>query len=223
MKRPGAVHAILAGVLLVQTGLSLRLRNTAFQDEALYLTAGRLLNDNIAQGVTPDQYGYTHYFSGSPFLYPLAINIADSAGGLPAARAVSLLLMLSATILIYGSARTLWDDKTGLCAAGVFAVAQSTQMLGNFATYDACAVFLLAVLARLVTGSAARPWLLLPAVPLAGLMVGVKYASALYLPALCAMVVLVARTSWPKALMRGTAFASHGSPQQQWVRSWRAP
>jgi hypothetical protein len=207
MRRPCAVHALLAGVLLVQAGLSLRLHNTAFQDEALYLTAGRVLNDNIAHGVPADQYGYTHFFSGSPYLYPLAINVVDSAGGLAAARAVSLCLMLGATALIHGSARTLWDEKTGLCAAGVFAVAQSTQMLGNFATYDACAVFLLALLARLVTGSAARPWLLFPAVPLAALTVGVKYASALYLPTLCAMAVLVARTSWPRALARGTAFA----------------
>ncbi|GAB3281045.1 DUF3824 domain-containing protein [Actinocorallia lasiicapitis] len=205
-RREGVFRLLLGGILVLQAVLSLRLRNTAFQDEALYLTAGRLLDHNIGHGLTPDQYGYTAYFSGSPYLYPLGIHQVDALGGLAAARAVSLVCVLAATVLVCGTARSLWSQKAGLCAAAAFAVPQSTQVLGNFATYDAFIVLFLAVLARLAAASAARPWLLAPAVPVAGLMVAFKYASALYLPTVVAMAVLVARTSWPRALARGAVF-----------------
>src|SRR4051812_37016579 len=95
--RPSSVsRAVLAGILVVQTGLTLRLENTAFADEALYLYAGHLQLDALANG-DPLRTEFTGYFSGSPVLHPPLAAAVDSAFGLSGARALSLFFMLGAT------------------------------------------------------------------------------------------------------------------------------
>lgn len=205
---------------MVQAALSLRLHNSAFQDEALYLTAGHEMREHLVNGHPVGQYDYTSYFSGSPYLYPALVDFVQTPWGLAGARAVSLCFMLGATALLYSFTRRLWDERTGLCAAGAFAVTESTQMLGNFATFDAPAIFMLALTAWLVVRSRTAPYLLLPAVGSAALAVGVKYAAALYLPTLCAMVVLVAMTSWPRALLRGMLFALGSAASMYGLLAW---
>src|ERR1700722_7086506 len=69
---------LLAGVLVVQTLLSLRLvwSNTAYQDEALYLWAGRLECQHWLHGTPlPDLQAY---FSGAPVVYPPLGAAADA-------------------------------------------------------------------------------------------------------------------------------------------------
>jgi hypothetical protein len=105
-------RAVLAGILAVQTLLTLRLQNTAFDDEALYLYAGHLQLDAIAKG-GPLRPEFTDYFSGSPLLYPPAAAALDSAFGLSGARALSLAFMLGATILVYALSRLLFDEMAG--------------------------------------------------------------------------------------------------------------
>ncbi|UFR02317.1 glycosyltransferase family 39 protein [Streptomyces sp. Go40/10] len=234
-RRTWVSRALLACLLLVQAMLSLRLHNTAFEDEALYVYAGHAMIDHLFHG-TPDYGGFGTYFSGSPVLYPVLAAWVDSVGGLTAVRLMSLGFMLAATGLLYSFTRMLFNERTALCAAGIFAVSQSTLFLGNFATYDALAILLLALSAwilvrvvrvirvirvvqgvqgvqgakvtrgiRLARGHWALP---LAAAPVAALAVGVKYASALYLPTVTILLVLAAhrRLGGRQALRLGAVF-----------------
>jgi hypothetical protein len=186
-------RAILLGILVVQALLSLRLQNTAFEDEALYLYVGHLQLAHFIQG-TPGPPGFTAYLSGSPVLYPVLAAAVDSVSGLAGARALSLVFMLGATALLYSLTRLLFNERAGLCAAAAFAVTQSTLFLGNFAAYDAAAIFLLALAAwiavRTAPNSALLACLLVP--PVAALAVAVKYASLMFLPTVVALGALAA-------------------------------
>lgn len=196
---------VLLALLVIQAGLSLRLQNTAFEDEALYLFAGHAEIAHLLHG-TPLYGAFDSYFSGAPVLYPVLAAAVDSVFGLAGARALSLACMLGCTSLLYAMTRRLFNERAGLCAAGVFAVAQSTAFMGNFATYDALALFLLALAAWIVVRTAdAHPLLTLLAAPVAALAVAVKYASALYLPTVVLLGALTVyqRRGLPRALGRG--------------------
>ena len=129
--------------------LSLRLiwSNTAFQDEALYLRAGHLEWARwLHHAPIPD---FPSYFSGAPVIYPPLGALADSIGGLAAARVLSLCFMLGVTSLLWATAGRLYGRRAALLAAGLFATLAGTQFLGAFATFDAMALFLLALAAWL--------------------------------------------------------------------------
>ena len=69
--------------------------------------------------------------------------------------------MLGATALLYGVTRRMFGRRAALFAAGLFAGTGSVQFLGALATYDAMALFLLALATWLgvravATQSAAR-------------------------------------------------------------------
>ncbi|HEX3925252.1 MAG TPA: glycosyltransferase family 39 protein, partial [Streptosporangiaceae bacterium] len=140
----------LAAVLIVQAVLSLRLVwvNTAFQDEATYLWAGHLEWANWLHGTPVPPFAA--YFSGAPVIYPPLGALADSIGGLAAARILSLVFMLGATALLWGAADRLYGRRPAFFAAALFAVMGPTLHLGAFATYDAMAVFLVALATWLV-------------------------------------------------------------------------
>ena len=93
----------LAAVLVVQAALSLRLvgANTAFLDEAEYLWAGHLQWAHWLHGAPVPPF--SAYFSGAPVIYPPIAALADSIGGLAAARILSLVFMLGATVCCGGS------------------------------------------------------------------------------------------------------------------------
>ncbi|MFJ9632156.1 ArnT family glycosyltransferase [Streptomyces sp. NPDC101175] len=193
-RRAWVSRAVLLCILAVQAALSLRLSNTAFQDEALYLAAGHSELANLLHG-TPLPRDYAAYFSGSPQLYPVLAAIVDSKFGLAGARTLSLFFMLCTTGLLYSFTRRLFSERAALAAAALYAVIQSTAVMGYFATYDACAVFLLALTTWIVVRTDRAPVItVLLAAPVAVLAVGVKYASALYLPTI---VVLALLTAWP--------------------------
>ena len=138
----------LLAILAIQAALSLRLiwSNTAFLDEATYLYAGHQEIHYLFMHGTltvPGQNGYYQtYFSGAPVLYPILGAIADSIGGLAAARLLSLAFMLGATTLLYWTTARIYDRRAAAAAASLFAVLAPTQFLGAFATYDAMALFL---------------------------------------------------------------------------------
>ncbi|MFI6006160.1 glycosyltransferase family 39 protein [Streptomyces sp. NPDC051366] len=179
-------------VLAFQAMLSLRLSNTAFQDEALHLTAGRAELSHLLQG-TPLPFNYAAYLSGSPQLYPVLAAAVDGTFGLYGARMLSLLLMLGTTGLLYSFTRRLFNERAGLAAAALFSVVQSTIVMGHLATYDAPAVFLLALATWIVVYTARMPApSVLLAAPVAALAVGVKYASGLYLPTVIGLALLAA-------------------------------
>jgi hypothetical protein len=209
-RRTRVSRALLACLLLAQAVLSLRLHNSAFEDEALYVYAGHAMVDHLFHGA-PDYGGFDTYFSGSPALYPVLAAWVDSAAGLAGVRLMSLAFMLGATGLLYSLTRMLFNERAALLAAGIFAVTQSTLFLGNFATYDAMSLSLLALTAWLLVRNATGHWALqLGAAPVAALAVGVKYASALYLPTVALLLMLVAyrRLGAREAVRRGAVFTA---------------
>jgi 4-amino-4-deoxy-L-arabinose transferase-like glycosyltransferase len=185
-------------VLAVQAALSLRLvgADTAFQDEALYLWAGHLEWAWLLHG-TPIP-PFPSFFSGAPVIYPPLAALADSAGGLAAARIVSLVFMLGATTLLWATARLLCGRRAAFFAAGLFAVLGPTLHLGAFATYDAMSLFLVALAAWLVVRAGDRPdatgWMVAAGAALA-LANATSYPSALFDPV---VLVLALLTAWPR-------------------------
>lgn len=183
----------LLAVLALQTVLALRLHNTAFEDEALYLYAG---HHEIAwllhHATTYDNY--STYFSGAPFLYPVLGASADGVFGLEGARALSLAFMLGATCCVWGVTRRLYGRPAAACAAALFAVAAPTLFLSRLATYDPMSLFLLSLSLWIVVATARRPApLVLLAVPPAVLAVGTKYAGLLFVPTIVLVAVFAGR------------------------------
>jgi hypothetical protein len=199
-RRPGwraraAARWPLLAVLVVQAGLSLRLiwSNTAFQDEALYLRAGHLEWARwLHHAPIPD---FPAYFSGAPVVYPPLGALADSIGGLAAARILSLCFMLGVTSLLWATTARLYGQRAALLAAGLFATLAGTQFLGAFATYDAMALSLLALAAWLGVRSAdCRFWTRTALGLAAGVSLAIadaaKYATALFTPVVLVVVAL---------------------------------
>ncbi len=182
-------------VLAVQLILSLRLvrADTAFVDEATYLWAGHLEWAHWLHGeaIPP----FSSYFSGAPVIYPPLGALADSIGGLTAARILSLILMLGATTLLWASASRLFGQRAGFFAAALFAVLGPTLHLGAFATYDAMSVFLIALAAWLVIHGGTRPnatrWMVAAGVVLA-IANATAYACTLFDLAVILIAFLVA-------------------------------
>jgi hypothetical protein len=185
----------LLAVLAVQVILSLRLvwSDTAFQDEALYLRAGHLEWAHWLHGTPiPD---FSSYFSGTPVIYPPIGAIADSVGGLAAARILSLCFMLGVTSMLWATASRLYGQRAALLAAGLFATLAGTQFLGAFATFDAMALFLLALAAWLGVRSvdcqaSARIALLITSGLVLAVADAVKYATTLFTPVVVVVVAL---------------------------------
>jgi len=135
----------LLAVLIVQALLTLRLvgADTAYQDEALYLWAGRLQWASWLHGTAIPPFAY--YFSGAPVIYPPLGALADHVGGLAGARVLSLVFMLGATTLLWSAARHRYGRRAAFFAAALFAVLGPTLHLGAFATYKALSLFLVAL------------------------------------------------------------------------------
>jgi 4-amino-4-deoxy-L-arabinose transferase-like glycosyltransferase len=188
----------LVAVLIVQAALSIRLvrADTAFEDEATYLWAGHLEWAHWLHGTPLPQF--PSYFSGAPVIYPPLGALADSVGGLTGARILSLVFMLGATALLWGTVSKLYGQRAAFFAAALFAVLGPTLHLGAFATYDAMSVFLVALAAWCVVrpreGQEAAGWMVAAAVVLA-VANAAAYASLLFDPV---VVLLALLTAFPK-------------------------
>jgi 4-amino-4-deoxy-L-arabinose transferase-like glycosyltransferase len=188
----------LVAVLVVQAALSIRLvkANTAFEDEATYLWAGHLEWANWLHS-TPIP-PFSAYFSGAPVVYPPIGALADSIGGLTAARILSMAFMLGATTLLWGAASRLYGSRAAFFAAALFAIGGPTLHLGSFATYDAMAVFLIALAAWCVVRAGDRGdaagWMVAAGAVLA-LANATAYSSILFDPI---VVLLALLTALPK-------------------------
>ncbi|MDX3074938.1 glycosyltransferase family 39 protein [Streptomyces sp. MI02-7b] len=184
-------RSLVLCVLLVQAGLSFRLGGRAFAAEAYYLAPG-------------------HHRIGHSGVYPVVAKAADAVGGLAAARSLSLLFMLGVTALLYAMTSRMFNERAGLAAAGLFAVVESTELLGSLATADAMALFLIAAAAwALVRTGRSHPSLALLAAPFAALAPATKSVAVLYLPSL---VVLAVLSAYPyrgaRAFLRGLFFGA---------------
>jgi 4-amino-4-deoxy-L-arabinose transferase-like glycosyltransferase len=208
-------------VLLVQAGLSARLTwtDTAYAGEAQYLRAGHLEWAHwLHHAPVPD---FAAYFSGAPVGYPLLGALADGAGGLAAARLLSLAFMLGVTALLWATTTRLYGRRAALLACGLFATLAGTQFLGSLATFDAPALFLLALATwlgvRAVAGPTAAGWTLGRVALLtgAGLALatadGTKYATVLFTPVVIVVVGLAGRRGRPS--LRGAAGTGGGGAE----------
>lgn len=208
-RRTRVSRALLLCILCLQAILSLRLHRSAFEDEALYLYSGHMELEHLLHG-SALQGTYASYFSGAPVLYPVAAAAVNDVGGLAAVRALSLIEMLATTTLLYALTRRLFNERVALCAAALFSVTASAIFLGDFATYDATCLFLLATASWIMVRTAVFRWpVFLLAAPVAALAVGVKYAGLLFVPT---VAVLPALAGWPargwRVLLSPLAFAA---------------
>ena len=185
-------RSLLAVIMLVQALLTLRNNNSPFEDESLYLYSGHLELGSLLNG-TPTNMDYWSFFSGAPVLYPPLGALADQIGGIFGARLLSLLFMLGTTGLLYLITRRLFGTRAGLCAAALFSCSEATVFVGGLATYDAPALFLLALATWIVVRFAATkfPVYLLAALP-AAVAVGTKYVSLLFVPTIVVLALLAA-------------------------------
>ena len=187
----------LLAILCLQAVLSLRLvwRNTAFQDEALYLWAGHLEWAHWLHGKQIPNF--PTYFSGAPVLYPPLGALADSVGGLAGARILSLGFMLVASALLWRTASRLFDRRAAFFATAMWVVLAPTLHLGAFATYDPMSLCLMAAGGWCAVRAGRRfeemRWIALAAAALV-LANATKYASALFDPVVVVMVAMNARS-----------------------------
>ncbi len=185
----------LAAILAVQALLSLRLvrANTAFVDEATYLWAGHLEWASLLHGASLPPF--PAYFSGAPVIYPPLGALADSVGGLTGARILSLIFMLGATVVLWAVTERLHGRRAAFFAAALFAIMGPTLHLGSFATYDAMALFLVALAAWLVVRAGDRQdatvWMVAAGVTLV-VANATSYASALFDPVVILLALVIA-------------------------------
>jgi glycosyltransferase involved in cell wall biosynthesis len=204
----------LAAILGVQVWLSERLiyRNTAFRDEATYLSAGHY-----------ELYTWSHpgsanlhlptYLSGAPTVYPLLAAWVNNVGGLTAVRSMSMVFMSIATVALYASAKILWGRPAGWVAAAVFVSTEGVQFLGSFATFDAMSLMFIAVGAWIVIWAASQPRvssLIFLAAPVLVLANATKYASALYDPVVIALAFFAIAYfhGWRAAIRQASTLAA---------------
>jgi hypothetical protein len=216
--RPGADRWLrclpLGLVLALQSLCSLRLHNSAFQDEALYIHTGRLLINKWTGGEGPSADPAT-YFSGAPQLYPVWAGLLDEVGGLTLVRLFSTLCMLSATVAVYWTTQVLFAHRrefrrgTGpaVLAALIFALSSSVLFLGDFATFDAMSFTMIAWAMAVGVWSTRRArslaWTLLVGL-LCALAVLVKYSAAVDVPFVLALIAVSGRPFHARqALTRG--------------------
>jgi hypothetical protein len=211
--RAGWRHSYRLGLLLIlvlQSALALRLvwSNTAFQDEAEYLWYGHLEWAHWLHGTPLPSY----FLSGAPVVYPPLGALADSVAGLAGARLLSLLFMLGATALLYGTASRLFSRTAGLTAAAIFVAVGPTADMSAWATYDPMAIFMMALSAwlavRAARGRIAELWIFLAAVVMV-VADATKWATGLWDPIIVSLAVLAAPTGWALALARGARLVSY--------------
>ncbi len=195
-------------ILALQACLSARMilaTRGPSNDEALYLGYGHLVLEHWLHGA-PIPVVAT-YFSGSPLIYPPLGALANGAGGLYGARALSLVFMLGATVILWATASRLVSRAAALGGTVLFAVLAPVLHVGSLATYDAMAVFLVALSAFCALHRGAG-WLAAAVAALAAANMA-KYSSALFDPAVVCVAALGFRetSSFRDCLRRGTVMA----------------
>jgi len=190
----------LWSVLAAQATLTLpwMWRTAAYTDEAMYLSA--------SHSSWPHLMAYAASFPGAPLLYPPLAAVIDSAGGLIAARLLSLVFMLGATALIYLIGDRLFGQIPGIFAALLFAVCGIAVHLGAAATFDPMALFLLvlALYAAVRMRDGGVRWLLLCPLALAGANAA-KYSTIAWDPVIVAAIVLY---GWSKGRAQAICLAT---------------
>jgi len=192
-KGVGAWRAYIPlSIIVVVQGLYsfFAMRNTAFQDEALYLFAGRQIL-NSWHGGPPVVEPYGTYFSGYPSFYPVIAAQMDYWGGVEGARFFSSICIAIVTVCMFFITRRLFSEQAAIFATILFAFQGSTLFIGRLATYDAFCLMLLALATVLAvyTSQSRTPWLVLLISPLLVLAVLAKYAGLLFIPSILLLLL----------------------------------
>jgi hypothetical protein len=193
-------------ILAMQSVVSLAtLRNTAFQDEGLYLYAGRQIVRNWMGGPAPLDH-YAFYFSGYPYVYPVIGGYLDRIGGLELARSFSLVCMLGVTAMVYAATKKLFDRPAAVFASAAYALTGVVLFLGRLATFDALCLFLIALATGIGvrSGTAKRPWTTLAIGPVLVTAMLAKYAAGLFVLPVLAVLACVSLSflGWRAAILR---------------------
>jgi hypothetical protein len=213
--RAGVFHVVRPLVLILglQSVISVTtLRNTAFQDEGLYLYAGRQLLRSWTGG-PPSLDHYAFYFSGYPGVYPVIGGLLDFVGGLELARAFSLLCMLGVTSAAYFATKMLFQRTAAVFAGALYALSGTVLYLGRLATFDALCLFLIALATALslYLSTGRRPWVALALGPVLVLAILAKYAAMLLVPTVLGLLAVscVVFLGW-RPMVRRLALAVGG-------------
>lgn len=190
-------------ILALQAGVALAtLHNTAFQDEGLYLYAGRQILRHLTGGPSPVE-NYAFYFSGYPYIYPLIGGFLDKVGGLELARAFSLVCMLGVSTSAYLCTRRLFQAPAAIFAAAIYVSLGTVLFLSRLATYDALCLLLVALATGLAVhvSVVGKPWRASMLGPLLVLAMLTKYAALIFVPPILALLVLgsIAFHGWRRA------------------------
>ncbi len=181
------------------------LQNTAFQDEALYVYAGRQIWQGWLSGHPFHEY-YSVYFSGNPYIFPIIAGGLDLLGGLELVRFFCLLCLLTVTACGYYVTKQLFNQRSAIFAAIFFVCQGPVLFLGRLATYDALCLCMLAVATALAVkaGQARRPWWALGLGPFLVLAFFAKYAALLFVPSILVILALWALSNggWRSLLAR---------------------
>jgi 4-amino-4-deoxy-L-arabinose transferase-like glycosyltransferase len=195
-------------ILIFQALLTwMLLHNTAFQDEGLYIYAGRQILQNwFWKQPLFDRYSF--YFSGNPYVYPIIAGGLDMLGGLELVRSFSTICMLTVTACGYYVTSKLFNKQSAVFAA-LFLVCQGPVLfLSRLATYDPLCLCLLALGTALAVKAsmARRPWVALGIGPILVLAFGAKYAALLFIPPILAILALstFVKRGWISMLVRGS-------------------
>ncbi|MFJ8625423.1 glycosyltransferase family 39 protein [Kitasatospora sp. NPDC093550] len=192
-RRRWIARGLLGAVLAVQAALSLRLLAAAHPDEAAAMVAGRQQLAHLMHG-TPVTTTLLDRINGSPWLYPPLAGAAADANGIWGTRLLSLGFALVTTALLYSLTRRLFNERVAICAIAVYAVLQSTVVVGFYAAPESLAVLLVALAAWATVFTARRhPALVLAAAPAAALACAVAYSAAFAVPALVGLALATAR------------------------------
>lgn len=186
------IYLPLASILVFQALISvLALRNTAFQDEALYLFAGReIFFSWIKHAVVAEHYG--RFFAGFPNFYPVIGGLLDMVGHVEAARMFNTACMLAVTACVYVITKTLINRESAMFAAVLYAFQAPVLYIGRLATHDALSLALLAasITAAITAGKTSRLGAALLAGPLLLAACATKYSAILFVPTVIAISIL---------------------------------
>lgn len=198
-------HLPLGLILLAQIALSLRLSNSAFEDEALYINAGHDYLDQIFTG-TPITVPYSGFFSGLPMFYPPLAAALDTVGGLGLVRAFSLVCMIVVTVTMRATAQHLWGRLSGNLAAAVFVGTGPTLFLGSLATFDALCLALISTAVWIGTTRCTYRSAALMGTLLAG-AAAAKYTGFVFIPVVLAITIVATRRKPIRPFLAGAVAA----------------
>lgn len=184
----------------------------SFQDEGLYIYMGHRVLDQLS-GREPLFEWPGSYFSGAPAFYPVLAALVDHLGGLQAVRDLSLAFVIVTMVATYGLGHQLFGRLAGILGAAAFVVCGSVIYVSQWATFDSLMLMLAALASWLAVAGTRKNGLL--AAPIVAIILAAsvfaKYAGAMYVPVVAALVVAVGWQQFRWLVVRRALFMVAGA------------